>query len=160
MVPVKSLNQRAEAYAELCELVFLNDLGAGLDGRVIATNQNSAVTCFKYEELYVNERNVYLRIFDNGISEVCGCDVPKLLGFHDEFWVIEMGIVRPPFVLDFAGAYLDQRPEYPSDVYAAWIEEKKEQYKDDWPWGESIMATLAGNGIYLADVKPGNITLH
>ena len=30
----------------------------------------------------------------------------------DILWVIEMEIVSPPFVLDFAGAYLDHRPDY------------------------------------------------
>jgi hypothetical protein len=71
-----------------------------------------------------------------------------------------MEIVQPPFVLDFAGAYLDRRPEFPTDVYADWLAEKAEQFGDDWPLVQSIMATLAGIGVFLADVKPGNITLH
>jgi len=34
-----------------------------------------------------------------------------------------------------------------------------EQVGGDWPLVQTIMATLAGVGVYLADVKPGNITL-
>jgi hypothetical protein len=70
-----------------------------------------------------------------------------------------MEIVAPPFVLDFAGAYLDSPPDYPDGVMAAWTAEKQEQYGEDWPWVQEIMRELAGIGVYLADVNPGNITL-
>lgn len=89
----------------------------------------------------------------------CGCRIPYVFRTSDEFWCIEMEIVSPPFVLDFAGADLNIPPEYPDDVVAAWEVEKREQYEDDWPWVRQIMAELAGIGVYLADVKPGNITL-
>lgn len=44
-----------------------------------------------------------------------------------------MEIVAPPFVLDFAGAYLDAPSDYPDEVMAAWSDEKQEQYGNDWP---------------------------
>jgi len=70
-----------------------------------------------------------------------------------------MGIVSPPFVLDFAGAYLDARPNYPDEVMLEWRAEKREQFGTHrWSVVQSIMASLARYGIYLADVKPGNIT--
>lgn len=69
-----------------------------------------------------------------------------------------MEIVAPPFVLDFAGAYLDDRPNFPADVMWDWRREKSAQFGDDWPRVQSIMAELAGHGVHLADVKPGNIT--
>jgi hypothetical protein len=51
--------------------------------------------------------------------------------------MVEMEIVQPPFVLDFAGAYLDRRPDFPEDVYAEWQAEKAEQFGDDWPLVQS-----------------------
>lgn len=135
-------------------------LGAGYDGSVYATDRNSAIKAFRYDELYQRERNVYLRLFERGVDEVCGCRVPRLVDFDDRHRVIEMEIVQPPFVLDFAGAALDQQPQYPTDVIERWQAEKLEQYGDDWPLVQSIIATFAGLGIFLADVKPGNITLH
>ncbi len=69
-----------------------------------------------------------------------------------------MEIVSPPFVLDFAGAYLDQRPDYPDDVLEEWMEDKRLQFGDErWDIVQSIMAAFRGFGIHLADVKPGNI---
>lgn len=70
-----------------------------------------------------------------------------------------MEIVSPPFLLDFAGAYLDQRPDCPDDVLEEWMEDKRQQFGDErWDVVQSIMAAFRGFGIYLADVKPGNIT--
>jgi len=49
-------------------------------------------------------------------------DLPLRLHHMEEFrsvdfgkllWIVEMTIVTRPFVLDFAGAYLDERPDYP-----------------------------------------------
>jgi len=33
--------------------------------------------------------------------------------FADDLLAIEMTIVTPPFILDFAGAYLDPAPDFP-----------------------------------------------
>ena len=68
-----------------------------------------------------------------------------------------MTIVSPPFVLDFAGAYLDQRPDYPDDILAEWQADKAEQFGDRWPTVRLLISSFVPFGIYLADVKPGNI---
>lgn len=70
-----------------------------------------------------------------------------------------MGIVSPPFVLDFAGAFLDQRPGYPDEVMEEWQADQLEQFGEErWEIVQDILAHFARMGIYLADVKPGNIT--
>ena len=63
--------------------------------------------------------------------EVAGFAVPQLIHHDDRLWVVEMGIVSPPFVLDFAGAYLDRRPDYPDDVMEEWQAEKLEQIGEE-----------------------------
>lgn len=82
-----------------------------------------------------------------------------MMGHDDELWVIEMSIVQPPFALDFAGAYLDERPDYPRDVIRRWEAEKRRQFGTRWAEVRSLMSAFARHGIYLADVKPGNIEL-
>ena len=84
--------------------------------------------------------------------------MPQLLRFDDELHVLEMTIVKRPFILDFAGAYLDRRPEFPPEVWAQWEEEKKEQFQDHWPMVERILAEFEGMKIYLLDVSPANIS--
>jgi hypothetical protein len=68
-----------------------------------------------------------------------------------------MTIVQRPFVLDFAGAHLDVRPEFPSDVWADWEAEKREQFEGHWRTVEKIMAAFEELGIYLLDVSPSNV---
>src|SRR5690348_12601933 len=142
---------RAHEFAAQSEIALVRQLGAGYDGVVFETDRRSAVKSLRYSELFKRERDVYLRLFDRQVTEVCGCRVPRLLDYSDRLQVIEIGIVQPPFVLDFAGAYLDRRPDFPEDVYVEWQAEKAEQFGDDWPLVQTIMASLAGIGVYLAE---------
>ena len=92
------------------------------------------------------------------VSAVLGFNVPQLLGFNDELQIIEMTIVKRPFALDFAGAYLDIRPDFPADVWADWEAEKREQFEARWPMVEKVLAAFEVLGIFLLDVSPSNIS--
>jgi len=125
---------------------------------VFATERQSAFKVLRFERLYQRERDIYLRLQSRLILDVAGFAVPQLIHHDDRLWVVEMGIVSRPFVLDFAGAYLDRRPDYPDEVLEEWQEEKLEQFgAERWDVVQQVMAHFAGMGIYLADVKPGNI---
>jgi hypothetical protein len=50
------------------------------------------------------------------VTKIQGFNVPQLLGHDDEIWIIDMSIVTRPFVLDFAGAYLDVPPQFPTEA--------------------------------------------
>ena len=147
------------SYAELQGLQLAERLGYGVDGVVFSTNRRTAVKGFRHEPLYQRERDVYRRLESLGVEELNGFAIPQLIAHDDDLLVIEMSIVMPPFALDFAGAYLDRRPDYPHDVMQQWESEKREQFGDSWGEVRLLMAAFASHGIYLADVKPGNITL-
>jgi hypothetical protein len=68
-----------------------------------------------------------------------------------------MTIVKKPYVLDFAGAYIDQAPEFPENVWTEWETDKREQFGPGWTVVESILQTLRSYGVYLLDVNPNNI---
>lgn len=87
------------------------------------------------------------------------CAVPELLRHEDELLILEMTIVAQPFVLDFAGAFLDRAPDFSEEVMAEWRAEKLEQFPGRWAEVERIMHFLEELGIYLVDVTPNNITL-
>ena len=73
-------------------------------------------------------------------------------------WVIEMTVVTPPFLLDFAGAYLDWPPEFSSEATDYWFHEKQEQFGTRWAEVRNILAMLSDQvDIYMLDVNPGNI---
>jgi hypothetical protein len=83
--------------------------------------------------------------------------VPQLLNFDDELQIIEMTIVRKPFLLDFAGATLDHRTEFPDEVWSDWVEGKREQFGNRWSAVQKVISELETIGIYLNDVSPSNI---
>ena len=150
--------ERANLFAAENGRTLIGQLGYGYDGSVFATERQSAFKVLRFQRLYERERDVYLRLRSQSIVEVAGFAVPQLIHHDDRLWVVEMGIVAPPFVLDFAGAYLDRRPDYPDDVMEEWQAEKVEQFGEErWKIVQHIMAHFARMGIYLADVKPGNI---
>ena len=70
-----------------------------------------------------------------------------------------MTIVRQPFLLDFANAYLDIAPDFSAEVMEEWDAEKSEQFGDHWGQVLHVLAILRDRfGIHLLDVNPGNIT--
>jgi hypothetical protein len=92
-----------------------------------------ALKFFRFKDAYRREKHAYQRLEAFGVSRILDFNVPQLLRFDDELQVLEMTIVKRPFILDFAGAYLDRRPEFSAEVWAQWEAEKREQFEAHWP---------------------------
>jgi hypothetical protein len=162
MIDRPELVRRASEYCRRAGLQLGPQLGYGVHGTVFsARNQTdpdqSAVKVHERERFYRRERDVYRRLAEEGVKSVLDFRVPRMLNSDDELWVIEMTVVSPPFVLDFAGAYLDEPPDYPDDVLAEWDQEKREQFGERWPTVQAILRRLQGFGVFLADVTANNI---
>ena len=91
------------------------------------------------------------------MSEILGFNVPQLIRFDDELRIIEMSIVTRPFVLDFAGAWLDTPPDFPDETWAEWEAEKREQFGTHWPRVQAVLEALEALDIHMVDVSPSNI---
>ena len=99
-------------YASHYALQVSELLGSGIHGIVCVLESNTdpgrrALKVHRDSDAYQREKIVYLRLRANRVDRILGLNVPVLLRFDDAFMAIEMTIVTPPFVLDFAGAYLD-----------------------------------------------------
>jgi hypothetical protein len=160
------LRLRAEDYATQHQLTITKELGFGVHGSVfIAESQpeparpakKSAIKAHQHEEYYVRERDIYLRLQRRKLTQIRGCEVPRLLNYGDLLLIIEMSIVSRPFVLDFAGAYLDKAPEFSEEVMADALVIQNERFGKHWPEVQRILTVLEANGIYMEDVHPGNI---
>lgn len=71
-----------------------------------------------------------------------------------------MSVVRPPFLLDFARAYLDKKPNHAIDpsVIAQWHIERKEKFgKYEQEVGAILAELEVKYSIYFTDVHPGNL---
>src|SRR5437773_9449089 len=108
--------KNAEAYAARYGLRIAAPLGFGVHGTVHTVEhkvnkERSAIKAHLSADSYERERSVYERLRQAGVSNILGFHVPQLIRTDDGLLVIEMSIVTRPFVLDFAGAYLDAGPE-------------------------------------------------
>jgi hypothetical protein len=138
-------------------------LGFGIHGTIFVAENNSKAgkTAIKahYEvEPYLRERNVYQRLQDAGVSDIAGFNVPQFIRFDDESRIIEMTIVARPFILDFAGAYLDAAPHFSKEIWNEWESDKREQFEDRWPIVQTALEALKALDIHMVDVSPTNIS--
>lgn len=160
----EDLLRRAREYARRFELTLGEQLGFGVHGIVLVAESQtkpgrSAIKVHEREPAYIRERDIYFRLRDQGVTELCGCHVPQFLQGDDELWVIRMTAVTRPHVLDFAGAYLDTRPDFSEEVIAEWPAEKEEQFGSSRGEVEAILWSLERLGIFLVDLSPSNIAL-
>ncbi len=153
------LEERARLYEKHCgiQIHFDRPLGSGTDGSVWNTSRGTAVKALARQKNYINELECYKRFLAADITEIDGLSIPNLVGYSDELWIIELGIVAPPFILDFAKVYLDSAPDYSVEVLAEDEERCREIFEDRWPRVKSLIYALRRYGIYYMDPKPGNI---
>jgi len=157
-----NLRDKAESYAAWRGLTIMGPLGNGADGSVweVESKQNTLSWALKLHHdtrPYLREKECYERL--GGAGSLAGFDVPALLRADDQWLALEMTIVSRPFLLDFAQAFLDERPDFSEEVWAERLETWREMYEDDWPLVERALKELRGHGIYYLDVHHQNIAL-
>ena len=139
-------------------LEIIGKLGAGKDGTVYQTRNGVAVKAHERLESYQAERDVYLRLLERGITDVCELTVPVLLNFDDDLRVLEMQIVSSPYLLDFASAWLDRAPDFPQEVIDEWHDRLRDSFGARFPDIMNVLETLANEaGVYMLDIHPHNV---
>ena len=154
--------EKAERYVARRNRRLSGRLGFGIHGIVFETEGNadpgfSALKIHREEEPYARERDIYERLMEHGVFEISGFRVPQLLASDDHLLALEMTVVKPPFVLDFAGAYLDWPPEFSDEIWEEWERKNVEQFGEDWPMAKVILGELEDLGIHMHDPSPSNI---
>jgi len=154
--------ENAEAYCARHGLRLIERLGFGVHGMVflIAGNAELRTAALKvlYERVpYRRERAIYERLAEMSVTEIRGFEVPHLLNADDELLALEMTVVTAPYVLDFAGAWLDFPPEFSDEVWQDWNQKNEEQFAGDWPAAQAILGELEDFGIHMLDPSPSNI---
>lgn len=136
----------------------LEVLGWGIDGVVYTTpGAMTAIKIHKGRESYDRELAAYKRIKKADLTNFMGFQVPRLIRSDNENCVIEMSIVKAPFLLDFAGTTTFQK--FKGDVYYEWWESVREKFnEEEFSIASSVFAGLKREfGLYYWDLKPGNL---
>ena len=158
---LSELEARVRRYAEShgVEVDLSKALGFGQDGRVWQTLNKTAIKAVERPRNYIAERDSYQRLLDADVSTIDGLNVPRLVDFDDALQIIEMEIVKPPYLLDFGKAHLDSKPDFSEETMAEWEEHLVELFGDDMPRVKGVLRRLTAYGIYYYDAKPANIRL-
>ncbi|HXY35796.1 MAG TPA: hypothetical protein VEI07_16295 [Planctomycetaceae bacterium] len=149
---------RLSSYAVRTGRTLTAKLGWGSEGVVYATDAKTAIKSYRHRSLYENERNVYFRLRDRAVNSVLQFAVPRLIANDDELLALEMSIVSPPFILDFAGAYLDRPSPFSDEELQEWQAEKAELFGKRWPEVRRAYYAFQSFGILLNDLKLGNVS--
>jgi hypothetical protein len=87
--------------------------------------------------------------------------VPQLIRFDDELRAIEMSIVKPPFILDFASECTLEEYEhfdFPQEVLDERESHWCEIFEDRWPIARALCEELTRKtGLILLDLSLNNI---
>jgi hypothetical protein len=155
--------EKAETYVARRNSRLTGRLGFGIHGIVFVMEGNAypgpaALKIHHSEEPYRREKEAYGRLNEAGILEIRATfRVPQLIACDDDLLALEMTVVKPPFVLDFAGAYLDSAPEFSDEIWREWVRKNEEQFGSDWAMARVILDELEDLGIHMHDPSPGNI---
>jgi len=124
----------------------------------LSTSRATAVKLHAKPHTFEREMAAYRRLAEQRVESIGGFAVPQLLGGDEAARVIEISIVQPPYLLDFAGSYLDAPPDFPDEVWSDWRERRAEEFGDDWPVALNLYETLADRyGIFFLDLSPRNV---
>jgi hypothetical protein len=156
------LIQNAAVYASQKKLQLAERLGFGIHGIIFVAEDKcgggrTAVKAHREENPFRRELSAYIRLQQIGVTEILGFNVPQLIDADHALRVIEMTVVMRPFVLDFAGAYMDAPPSFPDEVWEEWEAEKRDQFDFRWSKVREVLAALEQMEIYMVDVSPSNI---
>jgi hypothetical protein len=158
----EELLKNARRFADRCGRVIGEPLGFGIHGIVVVlkSQRNTMATALKVLSdpgPYRRERDIYERLKEARVTKVLGFHVPQLLSYDDSLLAVEMTVVAPPYVLDFAGAYLDFPPSFSEEVWAEWEVKNQEQFGEDWAQAKAILRELEELRVFMLDPSPSNI---
>ena len=157
---MESRRQKAEAIAKAYIGVdqLFKDLGSGAEGFVFPSPSATAVKVFTYKEKFDHELAAYERLLEHKAFDIRGFAVPQLIKSDSQLLVIEMTLVEPPFILDFAQSVLDDPKDFPEEVVEEWWERVADDFGDRFPVVQELFYELQHKyGIYYYDLAPRNI---
>jgi hypothetical protein len=146
--------RRLLACATRRDLRLARHLGGGIHGVVYEAESNAfpgfvAVKAHRDSTPFQRERDVYLRLREERVTRIRGFNIPQVVAWDDELLVIEMTMVKQPFVLDFGGAWLDVAQEFSEDAWNQWQRQLDEVFEERAIEVRRVLAVLRSYGVIL-----------
>jgi hypothetical protein len=162
MGALMNIPPEAQEYERRYYGCFIDKFNPGREAEVLVSSNATVVKFHHREPPYARELEVYQFLLERGIESVTGFNIPQLLRSDDELRAIEMSIVRPPFLLDFAGALTDeehQRLVMDDDEIEDRLFERVNELFDDRAADALAVANAFARltGYMMMDLHPGNL---
>lgn len=137
----------------------LRRLGWGISGAVFLSHDlRTAVKVLHYQERYEAEVRAYRILAQHRLFRLHGLTIPKPRGRDDRLRAVQMDIVDPPYLLDFAGVEF-RPPDFSPDVMDQWRQNLDEMYGPNVSVAYSVYESLKRLGMYYLDFRHSNMRL-
>jgi len=137
----------------------LTRLGWGITGHVyLSPDLASAVKVHRRDESFWNEVQVYHQLRRLRLDRIHGLTIPKLRAYRADLRIIHMDFVTAPYLLDFAGASLEQ-PDFSEETMQDWHNGIQTMFGPNAPIVYAVQRKLAQQGIHYMDFRPSNMNL-
>ena len=135
-----------------------NELGSGTDGTVYSVSGPSVVKVHKDLHRFNNELNAYLRLRKHNVNSVGMFHIPELRSHDTRHLIIEISVVKPPYLIDFGKSHLDEVPDYDDEAWTMWWERVEQVFGDNTAVASQIFYQMVRKyGIYHLDLNPYNL---
>ena len=125
---------------------------------VFKSSRGTAVKVHSSLITFTNEFQAYRRLAETNTQSVRGFRVPKPINANIDLQVIEMGIVQPPYLLDFGTSSTDMKPDFTPEVWEEWWARVEEQFENRFPEAEAVFYHLKRKlNIWHLDLRPSNL---
>ncbi len=161
MIDIVQLRPKALAKAQsfIGTTEVLRELGWGVSGIVfMAPDLTTAIKVHHRRESFQNEARAYRLLRSHRVTSMMGITIPKLRYADEERMLIAIDIVRPPFLLDFAGVqFVD--PGFSEQTIIENREDVELRFGRNAHLAFAVQHALLQFGIYYLDLRRGNLNL-
>jgi hypothetical protein len=117
-----------------------------------------AVKIHKNIESFNKELAAYQRLYDHRVQSFMGFAIPTLMTYSSKLQVLEISIVKPPCMLDFAAATVDKPNDFSDEAMEIWWADVADAFGDDFGVAADVFwAMKEEHGIFYWDLKPRNL---
>jgi len=133
-------------------------LGSGTDGEVYIVNGPSAVKVHYDRHRFLNELHAYQVLSRIGLEHIGEFRIPVFRQYDDQLLIIEMSVVKPPYLIDFGKATIGKGQDWSDEHMAYWWEQVEDKFENDFAVASQIFEQLVRRtNIYQWDLNPSNL---
>jgi hypothetical protein len=134
-------------------------LGWGISGFVfLSPDLTTAIKVHHTSEAFETEFKAYELLRKYRLTQIDGITIPKLRDADHNLHLIQIDVVRPPYLLDFAGVKFSD-PQFPSETVRQIHEEIQMRFGRNAHIAYSVQEQLRRIGMYYLDLRSSNLNL-